>query len=49
MRDSVNLATDFYLPNDWATTKYPTLLVRTPYGKDNFVALGAYADQGTRS
>ena len=46
MRDGVDLATDFYLPNDWATAKYPTLLVRTPYDKNLAASLGAYADQG---
>jgi predicted acyl esterase len=46
MRDGTDLATDFYLPDDWATVKHPTLLIRTPYDKNLMVTYGAYADQG---
>ena len=37
MRDGVRLATDVYRPqpdNGAATEKLPTILIRTPYGKD---------------
>lgn len=44
MRDGVSLATDIYRPADGcepAEGRYPVVLVRTPYNKDN---LGGYAE-----
>lgn len=35
MRDGVRLATDFYFP-EGAKGHLPTILIRTPYGKDNY-------------
>ncbi len=35
MPDGVRLSTDFYLPKN-QTAPFPVILVRTPYGKDNF-------------
>lgn len=35
MRDGVELATDIYLPPDHHQERYPTILLRTPYGKDD--------------
>ena len=46
MRDNVNLATDFYLPNGWSGQRLPTLLIRTPYDRTLLVTIGAWADDG---
>lgn len=45
MRDGVNLATDFYLPNGWNWDRWPVLLIRTPYNKLNLAAIGLWADE----
>ncbi len=44
MRDGVKLATDLYLPSDFSG-KLPTLLVRTPYNKNDMKDLGNYFSQ----
>ncbi|MDP8254453.1 MAG: CocE/NonD family hydrolase [Candidatus Alcyoniella australis] len=47
MRDSVNLATDIYLPGGYQLgDRLPTLLLRTPYDKLQMVTYGALADEG---
>jgi putative CocE/NonD family hydrolase len=42
MRDGVRLATDLYVPKGDANTRYPVVLIRTPYG--NFPG-GSYANR----
>ncbi len=47
MRDGTRLPTDFYFPDCWfAHPDLPTLLVRTPYGKENMRFLGRLSEQG---
>ncbi len=41
MYDGIQLATDVYLPNTWGS--YPTILLRTPYGKENESSFGYLA------
>lgn len=47
MRDGIKLATDLYFPSTEEDEKFPTVLIRTPYGKDmNFSSGDFYARRG---
>lgn len=43
MRDGVNLAADLYLPRE-AGGRFPVIVIRTPYNKDNLANPGGPAD-----
>ena len=36
MRDGVRLATDLYFPGPKGQARWPVILIRTPYNKDNW-------------
>lgn len=47
MDDGTILLTDIYLPSTRKPReKIPTLLIRTPYGKENLASLGLFAESG---